>query len=119
MARAYGIDLRQRVVAAVLAGGTVRRVAERFGVSVSAVVKGSGRQRATGSASARPMGGKRRDVMAPVRDHALARVAAEPTLTIRGLQAELAAHGVRVSYGAVWSFLHRERLSFKKNRAGQ
>ncbi|MFD1883897.1 helix-turn-helix domain-containing protein [Paracoccus pacificus] len=119
MTRAYGNDLRERVVAAVLAGETVRAVASRFGVSVSAVVKWSGRQRMTGTSAARPMGGKRRDVMQPVRDFALARMKTAPSLTIRALQAELAAQGVVVSYGAVWAFLHREQLSFKKNRAGQ
>jgi transposase len=114
MARAYGIDLRERVVAAVRSGATVPRVASRFGVSVSAVVKWSGRERATGSAAARPMGGKRRDVMAPVAEFVLARIAEEPSLTIRGLQAALAARGTPVSYGAVWAFQHRARLSFKK-----
>lgn len=96
MTRACGIDPWGRVVAAVRPGETVRRVAGRFGVSASAVVKWSMRERATGSATARPTGGKRRDVMAPVADHALARLAQEPPLTIRGLQVELAARGVAV-----------------------
>ena len=41
MARAYSMDLRERVVAAVQAGGSVRSVAARFGVSASAAVKWS------------------------------------------------------------------------------
>ena len=39
MARAYSLDLRKRVVAAVASGQTCRAVAERFGVSVASVVK--------------------------------------------------------------------------------
>jgi len=34
---------------------------------------------------------------------------------LRALQAELAARGVGVSYGAVWHFVHAEGLSFKKS----
>ncbi len=90
-----------------------------FGVGVSSAVKWSQRQRATGSVSPRPMGGRRRDAMAEGRPYALARLAAHPSLSLRALQAELAGRGVKVSYGALWSFVHAEGLSFKKNRAGQ
>ena len=55
MARAYSLDLRKRVVAAVASGQTCRAVAERFGVSVASVVKWSQRFRATGSAAAKPI----------------------------------------------------------------
>ena len=43
MARPYSLDLRERVVAAVESGRTVRDVASSFGVSVSSVVKWSQR----------------------------------------------------------------------------
>lgn len=49
MTRALSNDLRERVVAAVLAGENCRSVAARFGVSVSSVVKWSQRYRATGN----------------------------------------------------------------------
>lgn len=114
MARPLSDDLRERVVARIAAGETVRAVAAVFGVSVSSVVKWSQRWRATGSAAARPMGGKRRDAMAAGRDYALARLAEQPSLPLRHLQAELAGRGVRVSYGALWAFVHAEGLSFKK-----
>lgn len=114
MARPLSNDLRDRVVARVAAGETVRSVAAVFGVSVSSVVKWSQRWRATGSASPSSMGGKRRDAMALGRDFALARLAEQPSLPLRALQAELAARGVRVSYGALWNFVHAEGLSFKK-----
>jgi helix-turn-helix protein len=55
MARPYSLDLRERVVAAVMAGENCRAVAASFRVSVAAVVKWSQRFRATGSAAARPM----------------------------------------------------------------
>ena len=56
MARAYSLDLRERVVAAVAAGESCRAVAATFGVSVASVVKWSQRFRATGSAAAQQGG---------------------------------------------------------------
>ena len=48
MARAYSLDLRERVVAAVASGQSCRLVAKTFMVSVASVVKWSQRQRAVG-----------------------------------------------------------------------
>jgi transposase len=52
MARAYSLDLRERVVAAVASGQTCRAVAGTFMVSVASVVKWSQRHRAVGSPAA-------------------------------------------------------------------
>ncbi len=49
MTQPLSLDLRERVVASILAGESCRSVAERFGVAVSSVAKWSQRQRATGS----------------------------------------------------------------------
>jgi transposase len=57
MVKPYSNDLRERVVGAVERGATVRRVAERFGVSVSSVVKWHQRYRSTGSVRPGQMGG--------------------------------------------------------------
>ena len=119
MARPYSLDLRERVVARVMAGDTVRAVATTFGVSESSVVKWSQRFRATASAAAKPMGGRRHFVLAGQRAWLLDRIELDSSVTLRRLQAELAERGVTVSYGAVWDFVHEEGLSFKKKRAGQ
>lgn len=119
MVKPYSDDLRERVVLFVLSGETVRRAAEVFRVSVASAVKWTQRYRATGSAAAKAMGGRRHDVMASERDYALARLAEQPSLALRALQAELAARGLKVSYGAVWHFVHAEGLSFKKKPAGR
>jgi transposase len=119
MPKAYSLDLRERVLDRVLAGEPVRRVAVAFGVSVASVVKWSQRYRATASAAPLPMGGRRRFVLAGQRAWLLERIAMEPSVTLRRLQAELAERGVVVSYGAVFDFVHEEGLSFKKNRAAQ
>jgi putative transposase len=39
--------------------------------------------------------------------------------TLRGLVAELAGRGLTVDDRTVWSFVHAEKLSFKKNRGGE
>ncbi len=115
MAKPYSIDLRQRVVDAVVSGAPTRSVAERFGVAVSSVVKWHQRYRATGSVLPGKMGGHRKVLLAPHRDVIITAINTTPHLTVRGLQAILAARGVSVSHHAVWSFLRREGLSFKKN----
>jgi len=108
-------DLRERVIAAVGSGESCRSVAARFGVAVSSVVKWSLRHRATGSVAPGKMGGHRRRVLEPHRDFILARINQTSHLTLHGLKDELAARGVKVSHNAVWLFLRREGLSFKKN----
>ena len=117
MARAYSLDLRERVVGAVAAGRSCRQVASTFGVSVASVVKWSQRLRATGSAAARPMGGNRPYALAGERDWLLARLAEKPDVTLRALVAELAAREIIVSYYAVWHFFEHEGISFKKKPA--
>lgn len=103
MARPYSLDLRERVVASVLDGHrSCRETARLFGVSVASVVKWSQRKRRTGSPAAKPMGRRNRPlILLPERDWLLARLAAKPDLTLRAVQAELAARGVRVSCKAI------------------
>jgi transposase len=114
MARPYSQDLRDRVVAAVASCRPCRAVAARFGVSAASVVKWSQRWRATGSAAAKPMGGRRPLRLAGERAWLLARMTEKPDLTLRAVVAELAERGTPASYGAVWRFLAREGISFKK-----
>ena len=115
MTRPLSNDLRQRVVSAVLDGESCRTVATRFGVAVSSVVKWTQRYRATGSVKPGKMGGHRKRVLEPHRAFILDRIRQTPHLTLHGLKDELAAHGVQVSHNAVWLFLRREGLRFKKN----
>src|SRR3954471_3160449 len=101
MARPYSRDLRDRVVAAVASGCPCRSTAALFSVSVASVVKWSQRWRATGSVAAKPMGG-RKLILLSEREWLLARLVESPDVTLRGLQAELAARGVIVSHNAIW-----------------
>jgi putative transposase len=115
MTRPLSNDLRERVVAAVVDGESCRAVAARFGVAVSSVVKWSQRYRSTGSVAPGKMGGHRKRVLEPYRAFIQERIGQTPHLTLHGLKDELAARGVCVSHNAVWMFLRREGLRFKKN----
>src|SRR6202163_1695286 len=117
MVRPLSNDLRKRVVTAVSKGESCRSAAVRFGVAVSSVVKWSQRYRATGSVAPGQMGGHRKPILEPHRVFIMERIRQTPHLTLHGLKDELAARGVKVSHNAVWLFLRREGLRFKKNAA--
>ena len=117
MARAYSMDLRERVVAAVECDGLSRHeAAARFGVAASSAIKWARRFRETGSVAPGQIGGhKPRILRGEHRDWLLERATRD--FTLRGLVAELAERGVKVDYRSVWEFVHAEGLSFKKKRA--
>lgn len=119
MGRPISMDLRERAMARLDRGETVRQVAAALAVAPSSVVKWNQRRRTTGSVAPGKMGGH---VKPKIRDETAAwlraRIAAGP-FTLRGLVAELlAARELCVDYRTMWSFVHAERLSFKKNGGG-
>jgi len=116
--RPYSMDLRERAMARLEGGETVRVVAEALSVAPSTVVKWSLRRRATGSAAPGKIGGH---VPGRIQDgHAQwLRQRMKSDFTVRGLAAELADRGLKLHHGTVWKFVRREGLSFKKNSAAQ
>jgi putative transposase len=120
MGKAYSIDLRERVVAAVEQGGlSRRRVAEVFDLGISTVISWVRRFRETGSVAPGKIGGRRpKAIVGEHRAWLLQRVK-EKDFTLRGLVAELAERGLKVDYRTMWNFVHAEKLSFKKKRNRQ
>lgn len=113
MVRPLSMDLRERAVARIAAGESVRKVALALSVAPSSVVKWTQRLRATGSVAPGKIGGHVPPKIAGThRAWLVARTAA--AFTLRGLVAELAGRGLRVDYRTVWTFIRREGLSFKK-----
>jgi transposase len=101
------MDIRERAMARLDAGETVRAIAEALSVAPSSVVKWSERRRETGSVAPGKIGG-----------HVPRKIkGAQGDFTLRGLVAELAERGLKVDYRTMWAFAHAEGLSFKKNRA--
>lgn len=118
MTRPYSMDLRERAIARVEAGESVRSIASALSISAATVVRWSQRYRATGSAAPGKVGGhKPRLLTGELRDWLLERMQSD--FTLRGLVAELAERGVRVDYVQVWRFAHAEGLSFKKKRSSR
>ena len=119
MGRAYSMDLRERVVAAVERKDLSRHeAAARFGVAASTAIKWVRRFRDTGSVAPGQIGGhKPRTLRGEHRDWLLERATRD--FTLRGLVAELAERGVKFDYRSVWEFVHAEGLSFKKKRVAR
>ena len=118
MTRPYSMDLRDRAVSRVLAGESVRSVAQALSISAATVVRWSQRYRSTGSAAPGKVGGHKPNILSGAhRDWLLERAATD--FTLRGLVAELADRGVQVDYVQVWRFAHAEGLSFKKKHTAR
>lgn len=116
MTRPYSMDLRDRAMARIMAGESVRTVAAALSVSAATVVRWSQRYRASGSAKPGKVGGHKVGILTGAHRDWL-RERAQSDFTLRGLVAELAERGVKVDYVQVWRFAHAEGLSFKKKRS--
>src|SRR5580704_17598758 len=90
MGKPYSIDLRERVVAAVL----------------------------TGSVTPGKMGGHKPKAISGEHRLWLLQRIKDGDFTLGGLVGELAERGLKVGNRSVWEFVHAERLSFKKRRGG-
>jgi transposase len=118
MGRPYSLDLRERVVAAIGSGLSCHQAAAQFGVGISTAINWARRVRETGSVRPGQMGGhKPKSISGEHRIWLLARIKGRD-FTLRGLVAELAERSLKVDYRTVWSFVHAEKLSFKKKRGG-
>jgi len=118
MAKAYSDDLRMRCVSAMSAGEPASKVANRFGVAKSSVIKWHQRYREKGCVSPSKIGGYRPILLAPYREFLLNEIKRTPHLSIDRLHAMLNARGVKVCRDTVWRFMRREGLSFKKKPTG-
>ena len=117
MPRPCSVDLRNRAVARVMAGETVRPAACVLETSVASVVKWSRRFRQIGSAASGPTHGYRPRLLLPHRNWLIARTANDQPFTLRGLPAELVERDVKVDHRMMWAFVHVEGLSFRRKRA--
>ena len=118
MTRPYSMDLRDRAIARVMAGESVRSVAVALSISAATVVRWSQRYRASGTAAPGKIGGHKVAVLSGVhRDWLVDRTKTD--FTLRALVAELAEKGLKVDYVQVWRVVHAEGLSFKKNRSSR
>jgi transposase len=118
MGKAYSLDLRKRVVAAIEAGMSRNRAAKQFGIAISTAIGWMARMQETGSVAPGQMGGHKPKAISGEHAVWLSQRVKSGDFTLRGLVAELAGRGLKVDYRSVWEFVHTEELSFKKKRGG-
>ena len=114
MPKSLSGDLRERVIEAVQAEASRREAAERFEISASAAVKWLQRWRDHGVCVAKPRGGSR----SILEDHAeriLALVDEQPDRTLDELVAAMRKRRIPGSRSALWRFLDRHDITFKKS----
>ncbi len=105
MPRPYSIDLRERVIAAVTEGLSVRAVGEIFDVSPSCVSKLAQRWRRSGRVDPLQSGGDRRSgTIEAQRNWLLQTIEATPDLTLREIRDRLSKRGTSSSKSAVARF---------------
>ncbi len=115
MTRPYSEDIRERALARADAGETVRSIAEALQISPSCVTKWKNLRRDTGGLSPGKIGGHKKRVLSDANADWLRKRIRSGPFTLRKLTQELAERGIKTDVRAVWTFVHTERLSFKKN----
>ena len=116
MTAPLSLDLRQRLVASVEEGSSIRQAAGRYSVSVSAAIKLMRRVRETGSFKPAQIGGYRRPVLEP-HEALLRELADGKDITLAEIQAELSRRvGLAPDLSTIHHHLRRLGLRRKKSR---
>ena len=118
MARAFGLDLRRRVVAAIDGGMSARAAAARFSVGISTAISWHRQWRETGSLEpgrqGKPAGSKLDAHAAFILDL----VDGQKDIALHEIAETLARErGLRSCPATVWYFLSKRGLAHKKRRA--
>src|SRR6516164_2453670 len=115
MPQSYSGDLRERVIGTVEAGASRREAAELFEISVSSAIRWVQRWREEGSSEPKPRGGS----CSALENHAeriLALVAEHPDWTLDEILAAMHKQRIPGSRTALWRFLDRHDLTYKKKK---
>ena len=117
MPKALSGDLRERVIEAVEAGASRREAAERFEISASSAGTWLQSWRDDGVCAPKPRGGSR-SVLEDYAERILALVAEQPDRTLDEIVAAMRKRRIPGSRSALWRFLDRHGITFKKKPAG-
>jgi len=113
MPQSYSGDLRERVIGIVEAGASRREAADLFEISISSAIRWVQRWREEGSREPKPRGGSR-SVLEDYAERILALVAAHPDWTLKEILAAMRKQRIPGSRTALWRFLERHNLTYKK-----
>jgi transposase len=115
MGRAYGIDLRDRVVEAIADGLSHRQASERFRVAVSTAGNWHRLWRKTGSTRPAKQGHPIRSKLDSLEAEILAMVEENKDIALYEIAERLAdEHGVHAAPSTVWQFFRKRAITFKK-----
>ena len=114
MPQSYSGDLRERVIGAVEAGASRREAADEFEISVSSAIRWVQRWREERSSEPKPRGGSC-SVLEKYADRILALVTEHPDWTLEEILAAMHKQGIPGSRTALWRFLERHDLTYKKS----
>jgi transposase len=114
MGKPLSVDLRERVVAAVDAGLSRRKAAERFGVSISSAIRWTSLRRRTGEVRPQRQGGDKRSARMEAHGPLILSLEARRDITLVELRAALAERGIGVAVSSLWRFFDRHRITLKK-----
>lgn len=115
MGRAYGIDLRTRVVEAIESGLSHRQAAERFCIAVSTAGNWHRFWRKIGSARPRKQGHPVGSKLDAYEAEILAMVEENKDIALYEIAEQLAGeHGIRAAPSTVWQFFQKRAITFKK-----
>jgi transposase len=120
MAKAYGDDLRRKILEAYgRKEGTIAQTAARFGVSFGYVDKILGQYRRTGKMERIPHRPGRKPLLTPpIREQLRVWLKNQPDLTLAELQEKLRQGAqLRVSLPSLWVVLRKMGLRLKKSRS--
>ncbi|WP_281023717.1 IS630 family transposase [Minwuia sp. IMCC3009] len=118
MIRSLGVDLRWRVIEAVEEGVSAREAARRFRVGISTAIKWHRRYRETGETRPRKQDQPSRPRLDPHKGFILALVSEQPDITLTEIGECLAEeHDTHVVPLAIWYFLDKRGVTFKKKTA--
>jgi transposase len=117
MAKPYSIDLRERIVRFVEAGGSRRGAAAQFAVSESCAIKLLQRWERTGDVAPAVSGGRKPFALAEHEAVVRALLAAQPDITLEELRVQLADQGIVVGRSSIDRYLKALDLTHKKRRS--
>lgn len=116
MSRAYGNDLRERVLNAAEAGASARSVAARFGIGVATAIVWIRRARETGERTARRQGQPRGSRLDPHATFILGLIADQPDITLNEMVARLHDEAnIVISRSGLSVWLRGRGWTFKKS----
>ena len=115
MARAYGIDLRRRVIEAIDGGMSARAAAARFSVGVATAIVWHRKWREVGCLEPSRQGHPQRSRLDRYEALVIGLIDEQADIALYEIVERLSqVHGLQVGKTTLWKFLHRRGWTYKK-----